>query len=115
MPHRSRRYYNAAAVAGQGESIALNEEMPFHATLLQITVKLGAVQTSTDIFTVLKDSTIGAIYDVELYAEDFAIKELTDIIIPCKYELQRFDRLVITYANTDDVNVGVEAVIEEAH
>lgn len=115
MPHRSRNFYYASATAGQTESIAFDQLIPYHGTLLQITVALGEIQANTDPFTVVKDSAQAPIYDVELFADDFSVKELTDIVIPCHYELKRGDRLVITYANAQDIDVGIEVIIEEAH
>jgi len=113
MATRSRLVFRALCEAGQQETINLLEVLPYNATLLQIGIKLGAAPALAGVFTITKVSAIQPAYDVEIFAEDPMIGSITDYCVLCDTEFLFNDSVQATYANADDLDVGLELIFKE--
>lgn len=114
MSGRSRIWQRAWCTAGQTESIAFSYQLPFNATLLQFHIACDDVPTVDDCFVVIKDSFYGAIFDVTIKSVCLFTEGLAEMICSgVNVEFRMGDKIVVTYPNTDDQNVGVEMVFTE--
>jgi hypothetical protein len=112
---RSRIFLDAKTDVGQAESIALTSQgMPFNAVILMWSWNASAVPLTAEDLVVSKDSIRGPAYDLEFFRQDPSVLAVQDIECTYPWQLRRGDKLVITYANTDDETIGVEVVIGEA-
>lgn len=110
---RSRRFIWAKCTAGQAETIAISESMTYHATLLQIIGHFPGGPTPTDIFEVRKDSNQDPLLNCVIRRYDPGTEGVTDIICNEHFEFRYGDRVVVTFPNTLDGDVGVELVFKE--
>lgn len=94
--------------------LALDEVLPFNATLLQITAKFAPAPTISEDFVANKISNVGSDYDIVFGRLDPASLAVTDLICDDKVEFLRGDSLRIDYANTDATTIGLEAIFKEA-
>jgi len=122
MAGRHRLYPYSVAAAGQGESISIQFQAGFNMTLIQVSLAIRSagstavpqIPTTSELFTIGKNYAGGAIgYSFLFRSFDPAIAGLADIVCNEHFELKNLDTLVITYPNTDDLNVLCEAVIKE--
>lgn len=109
MTARARARWIIFGASAVGLSININIE--YHMSLLQWHLKINAVPTTDEDFTIIKASGRAAEYDVELYRFSPAVENITDIIVECNWEFLPDDNLQIGFANTDTNNVAVEVIM----
>jgi hypothetical protein len=112
---RNRIQVRAYATAGQTETIALDYEMPFNATLLQFLATYGAAPHADDVLTFGKVSGADARLDIDpirtFEVGSFAWEE---VICNEHFEFSKGDHLIVTANNGNDLDIGVEVVLTEA-
>lgn len=114
MGARSRQFFSAKADAGQTESIAIDETMPFNSTLIQFHVVLSEIPSVDQVLSVEKISAVGTEWNINLRDWNPYEDNLSTLLCNERFEFRKGDHLVINYANTADITVAVEAVIQEA-
>lgn len=114
MGSRARLWYSAETDNGSAESIDLDEKLPFNAELLQFSISFEAEPVSSDLFSVVKDSVLGVKYNMIIDQIDLSQNPTISYKCTGLWQFRKGDGIIITYANTDDQSVGVEAVFREA-
>ncbi len=112
MGNRSRRVVTATAEQGQAETIAINFILPFNATLLQVAGIFGGTPASEE-FSIIKASGENALLNFPLRIFNPGLDLQPNVYCNEHFEFRKDDILVITYANTADEDVGVEAIFKE--
>lgn len=117
-----RQFTDACTLSG-GESISLTDVLASPKKIISVTFNwsAGAAPTTAENIVITLDSAAGAGYDVPLRTVDpstfgggfhkwiwNAADELGDGLI-----LSETDHVAITYANTDDLAIGVVLTLEE--
>lgn len=112
---RNRLQTRAFATAGQAETITLIYLLPFNATLLQVLGVYGAAPEAADVLSFGKISgadprlTIDPIRDFLVGANGW-----TEVICNEHFEFVKGDSLIIKASNGNDLDIGVEAILQEA-
>lgn len=113
MAGRSRLFVQGEATLGSQETVDVQFPLPFNATFLQILIKLSSIPTTAGVVTLKKVSVSGPLLDVIIRTYDPVAGLFTDFICTDYYEFRKGDTMVITYANPDDLGVGIECVLKE--
>lgn len=106
---RHRLHFRRFAAVGQAETIAIDENIPFNATLLQWHVHWSAIPTTDEAIDVYKN-TLPAGYSVHLYSINPWEDTISEYIDHQNWEFIRGDHLWVSYPNTDDLGVNVEFI-----
>lgn len=111
--NRSRLPFRAT---GEGAALSLTRTLPWNATLIQIVIGFSAPSIILGSpFIIRRVSFENSLHDYEVFREDLSIIEsLRDLVVPCHYEFSIHDVVNATYANPDNVDVGLELIFEEA-
>lgn len=112
---RNRIQFRAAATAGQGETIALDEVLPFNTTLLQLLVVYGGVPAAGDTVSFGKESSIDPRLNIDPIREFLVGANAWQEVI-CNEHFEYFigDHLLVTAGNGNDLDIGVEVILGEA-
>lgn len=114
---RSRLWVRDSTVAGQGQTIAIAKVLPYNAEWLQWSIKFSAVPVTSENLVFTKVSVAGAQYNVEVLNVNpstwgYAQKLCT---LVCGVQFAKGDTITVTYANTDNVTIGLELVFREGY
>jgi len=107
-----RRYYETGSAA---ISVSAGP-LPFAAHFDHLSIKFDAAPTTSENFTVTKDSKLGAAYDTLLYSLNLSTSSVTDLVLTRDDIAAVFgagDTLLIEFPNTDTATYGLEIVFEE--
>jgi hypothetical protein len=110
---RSRLPVRAFANAGQAETIDVSFTVPFNCTLLQTSINYSSTPLQADTFAISKvsgfDPRISPIFRI------FDIGSYPWPIVICNepFELLKDDILRLVAGNGNDIDVAVEAILEE--
>jgi hypothetical protein len=101
-------------INGAGDTIAIDYTVLWELQMEQMIVHLEAVPTTvTDEIILQKVSVDGVRFDTVLIRVNPNEKNLIDLACLCPYRWTVGDRVVITFPNTEDVDVGVEFMGKE--
>lgn len=114
MSGRSRLFYYADTVAGQSQTIAILEELPFNATLLQVSARFSPIPVTDEEIVINKISGQGAQYSVRLYTRNPYSEQGNWVVCRGPWEFRKGDFISVSYPNTSDGQVGVEVIFTEA-
>lgn len=104
---------NAATVAGAGQQISINWLAPSNVILQQVTATWGAQPTTSQNLTMTKDAFAGSAYDTVLIAWDPAASSATDLVCNQPFWFVKGDRVLVTFVNTDNLEIGVELILRQ--
>lgn len=99
---------NDTATGGGAEAIALDWLSPAPVKMEQITVHWEAIPANSEDLTITIQSKNGSVYDTALRSVDPNSENIQDFVCVTPFVLDKDDRLLVDYANTDDQDVGVE-------
>lgn len=82
--------------------------------LLRLELHLSAAPTTSQNFTITRDSKKKTAYDVNYYTRDLSVGSVTDLVIPYGdgYEFPAKDEIDVAYTNTDARTWGIRVVLE---
>jgi len=113
---RSRIRETQYAVAGQADVIDIIYVVPFNCTLLQVDCTYGDTPNAADVFKIWKvggEDPFGRIAPI-IRIFNMGANEWKTVICNEPFYFQKGDVLKITAGNADDLNIGVEAIFQEA-
>lgn len=112
---RNRIPYRAYTTAGQGQIIAVDQVLPFNATLLQVLIVYSGLPAVGDVVGFGKNSAV----DIRL--NFFPIRTFLvgangweRVICNEHFEFFKGDSLVATAGNGNNLSIGFEAIFGEA-
>jgi hypothetical protein len=107
--------FNDECIAAGGDSIAINELAPCELEMEQLTCHWGAVPTTSEDLVVTKDAIAGPRYDTVLRRVDpsSGSENLTDLVCLTPFRWRKGDRILVSYPNTDNQDVGFEIILKQ--
>lgn len=107
---RARLIYRQEILVGSGNPLALDEILPFNATLLQWHFRLSTLPLTDEAFTVVKFSPVSGNYNIGLASVNPFEDQIFEFIEACHWQFLVGDHLLVNYANTDDITVTFEGI-----